>query len=111
MAKGWRWLIAIVALLGLALALKAGLVAFAGYVLLGVYLLSRYLAKSWIASVAIERVFEPGQLEVGDSREVVLKVRNAGKIPVGWVLVEELLPDGALKRRPPAIAVSARWTL
>jgi len=108
MAKGWRWLIAIIALIGLALALQAGLVAFAGYVLLGVYLLSRYLAKSWITSVAIERVFEPGQLEVGDSREIVLKVQNTGKIPVGWVLVEELLLEGAIKRKPPAIAVKGR---
>jgi len=108
MSKGWRWLLIIVLLLGLALALQAGLVAFAGYVLLGVYLLSRYLAKSWITSVSIERVFEPGQLEVGDSRDVVLKVHNAGKIPVGWVLVEELLPELALKRKPPAIAVKGR---
>ena len=44
MLRGWRWLVVIVALIGLALALQAGLVAFAGYVLLGVYLLSRYLA-------------------------------------------------------------------
>jgi len=108
MSKDWRWLLIIVLLLGLALALQAGLVAFAGYVLLGVYLLSRYLAKSWITSVSIERVFEPGQLEVGDSRDVVLKVHNAGKIPVGWVLVEELLPELALKRKPPAIAVKGR---
>ena len=45
MLRGWRWLWVIFAVLGLALVLRAGLVAFAGYVLLGVYLLSRYLAK------------------------------------------------------------------
>ena len=39
----WRWVIGILALIGLALALQAGLVAFAGYVILGVLLLSRLL--------------------------------------------------------------------
>ena len=42
------WFLVLFLLIGAAIALKAGLVAFAGYVLLGVYLLSRFLARRWV---------------------------------------------------------------
>ncbi len=106
MARGWRWLLIILALIGLALALQAGLVAFAGYVLLGVYLLSRYLARSWITNVSAERDFKTGPLEVGDSVEMTVRLTNHGAIPVGWVLIEDLLPDFAVRRK--RIAVKGR---
>ncbi len=102
MVKGWRWLLVVVGLLVLALVLKAGLVAFAGYVLIGVYLLSRYLAKQWAQNLAVERTTnrpdEDGPLQVGESLTVTLKYRNTGTIPIGWVLVEEMLPDAAVRR-------------
>jgi len=102
MLKGWRWLLLVVGLLALALALKAGLVAFAGYVLLGVYALSRYLAKQWVQNLAVERTTDraddDGPLQVGDTLTVTLKLRNTGAIPIGWVLVEEMLPDVAVRR-------------
>ncbi len=102
MLKGWRWLLLVVGLLALALALKAGLVAFAGYVLLGVYALSRTLAKQWTQNLAVERstdrAADAGPLQVGDTLTVTLKVRNTGKLPIGWVLVEEMLPDVAVRR-------------
>ena len=108
MNKGWRWLLVIIALLGLALALKAGLVAFAGYVLLGVYLLSRFLAKSWVQNVSAERIAKNEPLEVGDSLDVTLKFRNSGTIPIGWVLIEELLPEKTVRQKPPRITVKGR---
>ena len=102
MVKGWRWLLVVVGLLVLALVLKAGLVAFAGYVLIGVYLLSRYLAKQWAQNLSVERTTnrpdEDGPLQVGESLTVALKFRNTGTIPIGWVLVEEMLPDFAVRR-------------
>ena len=102
MVKGWRWLLVVVGLLVLALVLKAGLVAFAGYVLIGVYLLSRYLAKQWAQNLSVERTTnrpdEDGPLQVGESLTVTLKFRNTGTIPIGWVLVEEMLPDFAVRR-------------
>src|SRR5829696_5464805 len=98
MSRTWRWLIVVLALIGLALALKAGLVAFAGYVLLGVYLLSRYLAKAWVTNLSAGRECDTTPCEIGESTEVVLRLRNGGTIPVGWVLVEDMLPDPAVRR-------------
>ena len=95
-------MLVVVGLLVLALVLKAGLVAFAGYVLIGVYLLSRYLAKQWAQNLSVERTTnladEDGPLQVGESLTVTLKFRNTGTIPIGWVLVEEMLPDFAVRR-------------
>ena len=95
-----RWIIGIVALLGLALVLQAGLVAFAGYVLLGVFLLSRFLAREWIANLSAERECDRAPKEVGESVEVVVRVRNSGKWPIAWVLVEDMLPEPALRAKP-----------
>ncbi|MGL6075533.1 MAG: DUF58 domain-containing protein [Fimbriiglobus sp.] len=97
MGKSWRWLWIMLALLGLAFALKAGLVAFAGYVLIGVYLLSRYLAKTWAENLEVSRSLELQPLEVGDSLEVRLEFTNTGKIPIGWVLIEEMIPDFTIR--------------
>jgi uncharacterized protein (DUF58 family) len=102
-----RWLLAILFLIGLALALEAGLVAFAGYVLLGVYLLSRYLARRWTSDLAAERQCDHSPREIGDSAEVVVTLRNSGPLPILWVLVEDLLPERAL-RRPTRLSVKGK---
>ena len=100
-----RWFLGIFLLIGLALALQAGLVAFAGYVLLGVFLLSRYLAKNWIASLAAEREVDTEPREVGEETEVLVQVKNEGKLLIPWVLTEDLLPDRALRKPAPALTI------
>lgn len=94
-----RWLIGIVALLGLALALQAGLVAFAGYVLLGVFLLSRYLARSWITNLAADRACDAAPREIGESADVAVRVRNTGNLVIPWVLTEDLIPEQAVLQK------------
>jgi len=87
------WFLIALFLIGLALALQAGLVAFAGYVLLGVYLLSRYLARRWAEDLAAERQCDSNPRDVGETLEVVVTLRNTGGLPILWVLVEDLLPE------------------
>lgn len=101
------WLLVIVFLIGLALALQAGLVAFAGYVLLGVYLLSRHLARRWAESLSAERTCDRSPREIGESIEIGVLLRNTGTLPILWVLVEDLIPDQAL-RRPTRLSVKGR---
>lgn len=102
-----RWLLVAVALTVLALVMQAGLVAFAGYVLLGVYVLSRYLARRWAEDLSAERKCSTEPREVGDAVEVSVTLRNAGAIPILWVLVEDLLPEGVL-RRPTRLEVKGK---
>lgn len=92
-----------------ALALQAGLLAFAVYVLLGVLLLSRHLAKSWVGGLTATRecaAVEP--VEVGASVEMKVRVANEGRLRVGWVLIEDLFPEHYLKRKPPRVRITGR---
>jgi len=102
------WFLAIALLLGLALALQAGLVAFAGYVLLGVFLVSRFLARSWVHNLHAERQCDATPREVGESTEVIVSLRNTGAIPILWVLVEDLLPDRATGQKSARLSVKGK---
>ncbi|MFO0805958.1 MAG: DUF58 domain-containing protein [Gemmataceae bacterium] len=93
-----KWFLAILLLIGLAIALQAGLVAFAGYVLLGSYLVSRWLARRWAEDLTAERRCDNEPREVGDTLEVEITLQNTGPLPILWVLVEDLLPDRSFRR-------------
>ena len=104
-----RGILFLVAVLLAALALQAGLMAFAMYVLIGVFVLSRYLAKEWIGSVSAERKMDIAEaLEPGDSLEVRIRVENIGKVTIAWVLLEDLLPEAALRQRPPRMTLKGK---
>jgi uncharacterized repeat protein (TIGR01451 family) len=104
-----RWPLLFVLVLLAALALQAGLLAFAMYVLLGVLLLSRHLSRRWVGSLAIKRATgSPDPAEVGDEIEVRIAVENTGTITVAWVLVEDLLPEAALKQKPPRLRLKGK---
>src|SRR3954471_8419982 len=103
-----RWLLVVGLLIGGAIALKAGLVAFAGYVFLGVYLLSRWLARGWVRDLSADRECDAAPREVGESTEVKVTVTNTGSLPIAWVLVEDLVPDFAVKARTPRLTVKGK---
>jgi uncharacterized protein (DUF58 family) len=102
------WFLVIVFLIGLAIALQAGLVAFAGYVLLGVYLLSRYLARRWAHDLKAERTCDATPREIGESTEVAVTLTNTGGLPILWVLVEDLIPDFSTRQKPPRLSVKGK---
>lgn len=102
------WVLALALLLGVALALQAGLVAFAGYVILGVYLLSRYLAKQWVTHLTADRKCDAAPREVGEATEVTITLTNTGKLGIPWVLVEDLIAEHTLRQRPPRLAVKGK---
>lgn len=101
-----RWLIGLIAILGLAFALQAGLVAFAAYVILGVLFLSRYLAKEWISGITAERIVEHSPREVGAQGEVVVRITNNSRWPIPWVLVEDILPIRSIRKPNPALVIN-----
>jgi uncharacterized protein (DUF58 family) len=104
------WFVVLGLLIGVAIALKAGLVAFAGYVLLGVYLLSRYLARRWVRDLSAKRECDSTPREVGETTEVSVTLTNTGALPIAWVLVEDLVPDFAVKARTPRLTVKGKRT-
>ena len=45
------------------------------------------------------------EAEAGQSIAFVITVSNQGRLPVAWVLVEDMLPRGAIVSRPPRLVV------
>jgi uncharacterized repeat protein (TIGR01451 family) len=91
-----KWFLGALLLLLAALALESGLLAYAMYVLLGLLLLTRLLARSWITSLTASRECDRVEAEPGDTVSVKVEVKNRGLLPVPWVILEDMLPAKAL---------------
>src|ERR1700758_5563088 len=100
-----RWFVAIVTVLVIAVIFDLGLLACAMLALLGLMLISRFLARSWITNLEATRDCNRTEAQVGETIAFVMSVRNNGGLPVAWVLVEDMLPRGAITSRPPRIEV------
>ncbi len=100
-----KWLFPTLLILLVALVLNLGLLAYAMYALLGVMLVSRLMTRQWVEHLEGERRCNRQSCNVGQIVAVLVSVKNLGKLPVGWVLMEDLLPRHALIHRPPKIKV------
>jgi len=103
-----RWLVGAILLLLVALLLDFGLLAYAMYALLGVLVLSRWLADSWSANLSATRETNRDRVEIGDQVAVVVTLENKGWLPIPWLLLEDLLPRQALLHNPPNLQVLGR---
>jgi uncharacterized protein (DUF58 family) len=103
-----RWYLGAAAILLVALVFQLGLLAYAMYVLLGLMLVSRYLSRYWIEHLSAERECNQLTADVGDTVAVLVDVKNVGRFPVAWVLIEDSLPQRALVQRPPRLKVKGK---
>jgi uncharacterized repeat protein (TIGR01451 family) len=103
-----RWFFGALALLVAALFLQSGLLAYAMYVLLGVMVLSRWLARISIRDLAAKRRCKQSTAEIGDELTVSVTLTNNSPFPAPWVLVEDLLPRQALDQKPPRLKVKGK---
>src|SRR5205823_6451940 len=116
-----RWFLAAVLILLAALVLESGLLAYAMYVLLGLLLLTRWLARSWAENLSATRTCRRARrgpddseeaggglaVEIGERVVVRVTVHNGGALPVPWVILEDALP-GALNPRFPKLKVKGK---
>lgn len=103
-----KWLAGAFLLLVIAVALGLELLAYAMYVLLTVLLVSRFLTSNWAESLAATRECNRLAAEIGDQVAVVVTLKNSGRWPVAWVLLEDLLPREALIHEPPRLRLGGR---
>jgi uncharacterized repeat protein (TIGR01451 family) len=103
-----NWFVGAILILLLALIFDFGLLAYAMYVLLAVLVVSRYLTRVWAESLSGERECNRLTANIGDKVAVVVSVNNTGRLPVPWVLLEDLLPRRALIHDPPSLHVEGR---
>ncbi len=103
-----KWYAGAALLLLAALVLESGLLAYAMYVLFGVLVVSRLLARGWIDKVVATRSCDATTAEIGDKVTLTLTVRNTGTLPIPWVLLEDVLPRQATERKPLRLAVKGK---
>jgi uncharacterized protein (DUF58 family) len=103
-----RWFLGILVILVVALVIQSGLLAYAAYVLLGLLLVTRLLTHEGLHHVEAERTVSAEEVEAGDRIAVEVTVRNAGRLPLPWVLLEDQLPGYALRQRPPRLKVKGK---
>lgn len=100
---GWAALIAVLLLLGMLFG--ASLWLYAAFAALGMLGVSRFLARAWSQNAVAHRHTGPLEVEVGKTVSIEVEIRNAGAIPIPWLLAEDLLPRSAMIYNPPALQV------
>lgn len=103
-----KWLLAIAALLLFVMLLRLRLLVYTFYVLTALFLVSRWLSRRWGENVSATRECNRAAAQIGESVAVVVKLQNVGKLPVPWVLAEDLLPRGPIVQRPPRMKVTGK---
>jgi uncharacterized protein (DUF58 family) len=103
-----RWYLGVGLLLAVALIFQLGLLAYAMYVMLGLLLVSRLLARSWTEKVTAGRRMEFQQGEIGEKVPVQVTIRNNASLPVPWVVAEDVLPKDAIHRKPARLHVDGK---
>lgn len=103
-----RWLLGAIFLLIIGIVFQLGLLVYSMYALLGVILLSRWLARHWIENVDACRESNRHTVEIGDRVAVIVDLNNGSAIPIPWLLVEDSLPRDALSCKPPKLKVDGR---
>jgi uncharacterized repeat protein (TIGR01451 family) len=103
-----KWFAGALIILLIALFMESGLLAYAMYVLLALLLVSRGLARSWIGGLSATRTCDRTNAEIGDKVKITVTVRNKGRLPVPWVLLEDQLSRQATDRRYPRLKVRGK---
>jgi len=99
----------ILALLVAGLAFHLSLLVYAMYVLGGVLLLGRFLARTWAQSLVATRVAVDHVGEIGDSVQVKVELENRGRLSVPWILLEDSIPNPMAQEMRPRLEVDGPW--
>ena len=100
-----KWILGTLALLLTGLLLRLNLLVYAMYVLLGVLLLSRYLANRWVEGLYARRRCDQSIVEIGETAVVDVEVHNQGSFTVPWLLLEESLGHAGVVEFPRRLKV------
>lgn len=106
-----KWVLGTIVLLAAGLIFKLGSLVYGMYVVLGVLLVSRYLARVWTGHLSATRWTDGDSVRIGESVQVEVTVLNLGRWRVPWVLLEDSLPLQALRQHPPRIRVEGQSLL
>ena len=104
-----KWVLGIAILLVLGLVFHLNLLVYAMYVLGGVLLLGRFLARTWTENLVARRVSVDSVCEIGDSVRITVELENRGRLTVPWILLEDSIPITALHGMRPRLQIDGPW--
>ena len=87
------------------LLIGASLWLFAGLTALAAVIVNRFLANLWSRCVVAKRLGGDVEVRQGDQISVGIELHNTSRIPVLWLLAEDVLPPRAILFTPPALEV------
>lgn len=102
----FRAVAAISALLLAGMIFGSSLWIIAAVVALLLTMTNAWLTKTWTTAVTAKRQEGDLELKIGSLIDNRIEISNASKIPVAWVLVEDLIHRSAIRFDPPAIEVA-----
>lgn len=70
--------------------------------------LNAWLTKLWSTAPLATRQGSDCEVKIGSTVPISISIRNQSRIPILWILVEDLLPRWATFYEPPALEVSGK---
>ncbi len=101
----FAWIASVASLLLCGMLFGASLWVLAGITVAGVLALNAMLARVWTDSVVAVRSGVDRELKLGSLVNVDIALTNHSKIPIIWLLVEDLLPHSALLHTPSSLGI------
>ena len=102
-----KWVVVILLVLGFSFVIGSDFLAYGMYSLLTLMAASLWLSKHWSAHLSAIRECSQLKAEIDDHVGVELEVTNSGKLPVPWILLEDVLSKKALQHTPPSLELQS----
>ena len=103
-----KWVVLILIGLLVAYVFDLGLLVYAIYAFAALLLLSRYVSNRWLNEIVATRKCDKLTIEEGDRVSVIVRLENTGKLPVSWMLCEDLLPPSIRLKQAPSMVLTGR---
>ncbi|MEZ6108621.1 MAG: DUF58 domain-containing protein [Pirellulaceae bacterium] len=100
-----KWVLLTIALVLIAFVFDLGLLVYAACAVVGATLFARWVTKRWAAGLTASRVCSDEEVEVGHLVTIKGMISNEGRMDVGWVLIEDVLPADTQLFKPHKLEV------
>lgn len=88
-----KWIVLAVALFAAGIVLNLPVMSFAALAAGLIFGATRWLTSQWTTQVSGERKWTHERLEIGALTSVSCRIRNDGRLPITWMLIEDLVPE------------------
>jgi uncharacterized protein (DUF58 family) len=103
-----KWFFLSLIVLLIAYVFDMGLLIYAMYAFIAILFISKFITSNWVDHVSATRHCDQLAIEEGETVSIVVEIKNEGRFPISWLLVEDLLPASARLKRSPSLTLTGR---